>query len=115
MTDAYELVIYLLLLCSELHFVWKWLPFASSADSEVLAERLKAMLGRFYHTEDESFHIVLLLFCHLYINDVTRYSELYEEYCAVDFCQCLSFRCNSLNYNVFQYNILFLSCHTIIN
>ena len=43
MTDAYKLIIDLLLLCLKLHLVWKWLPFATSAYSKVLAERLQAM------------------------------------------------------------------------
>ena len=43
MTDADELIINLLLLGLKLHFVWKRLPFATSTNSEMLAERLKTM------------------------------------------------------------------------
>ena len=111
MADAYELVIYLLLLGLKLHFVWKWLPFATSANAEVFAEWLQTMLGWLYHTEDESFHIVLFLLGHLYINNVTRYCELYEKYCSVNFCECLAFCCNRLDHNIFQNYFLLLSCH----
>ena len=44
MAYAYKLVIYLLLLGLKLHFIWKRLPFASAADSKVLAERFQTML-----------------------------------------------------------------------
>ena len=44
MTDAYELVIHLLLLCLKLHLVRKRLPFTSAANTEVLAEWFKTML-----------------------------------------------------------------------
>ncbi len=43
MPYAHELVIYLLLLGLKLHFIRKWLPFASSAYSEMAAERLQTM------------------------------------------------------------------------
>ena len=43
-TDAYELVIYLLLLCLELHLVWERLSFTSAANTEMLAEWLQTVL-----------------------------------------------------------------------
>ena len=49
MSYPYELVIYLLLFGLELHFVGEMLPFAASAYSEMLAERLRSLLGRLYH------------------------------------------------------------------
>ena len=49
MAYAYELVIDLLLLGLELHFVWQMLPFASSAYSEMFAERLLSLRGRLYY------------------------------------------------------------------
>ena len=49
MSYPYELVIYLLLFGLELHFVGEMLPFAASAYSEMLAERLHSLLGRLYH------------------------------------------------------------------
>ena len=49
MSYPHELVIYLLLFGLELHFVGEMLPFAASAYSEMLAERLRSLLGRLYH------------------------------------------------------------------
>ena len=100
MADADELVIYLLLLCLKLHFVWKRLPLASSADAEMLAERLKTVLGRLYHTEDETFHIVFLLLCNLYVNDVSRNGKLYEQYGSVYSCQSLALCGHGLDHNI---------------
>ena len=111
MADAHELVVDLLLLGLKLHLVWKRLPFASAAHTEVLAERLQTMLGRFYHTKNETFHIVLLLFGHLDVNYVSRYRELNEQYRTVDPCQCLSFCRHGFNGDVLQYYVLLLSCH----
>ena len=44
MADAHQLVVDLLLLRLQLHFVWKRLPFASSAYAEMFAERLQTVL-----------------------------------------------------------------------
>ena len=87
MAYADELVVDLLLLCLELHFVWKRLPFASSTYTEMLAEGLETVLRGFYHTKDEALHIVLLLFGHLDVYHVTRNRELYEQYCSVNPCK----------------------------
>ena len=111
MADAHQLVIDLLLLRLQLHFVWKRLPFTSSTYAEMFAERLQTVLRRLYHTEDETFHIVLLLFCHLHIYDVSRHSELYEKYCSVYPCQCLSFCCHRLDGDILQNDILLFPCH----
>ena len=43
-TYAHELVIDLLLLCLKLHLVRQRLPFTSTADAEMLAERLQTVL-----------------------------------------------------------------------
>ena len=101
MSYAHELVVYLLLLCLKLHLVWKRLPFASAAYAEVLAERFQTMLRRLYHTEDESFHIVFLLLCDLYVNNVSRYCKLHEKHSTIDSCQSLAFCCNRLDHNIF--------------
>ena len=111
MTDPYKLVIHLLLLRLKLHRIRKWLPFASSADSEMLAEWFQTMLGRLYHAKNESFHIVLLLFGNLYVDDIPRYSKLHEQNGSVYSCKCFSFGCHSLNNDIFEDYILLSSCH----
>ena len=115
MSDTYQLVVNLLLLGLKLHLVWKRLPFASSADAEMFAEWLQTMFGRLYHTQDETFHIVLLLFCDLYVNNITWYSELDEKYRAIYSCQCLAFCCDRFYHNIFQNYLLLLSCHSLKN
>ena len=83
MSDADQLVPDLLLFGFQLHIVRQWLPAASSAYSEVLAERLKPVLGRFHYLENETFHIVLFLFCYLDIDNVSRNCEFYENHCPI--------------------------------
>ena len=84
MTDADQLVVYLLLFRLELHFVGERLPFAAAAYSEMFAERLKPMLGRFYHRLDKALHIVFLFLRNFYIHNVSRDCKFHEYYSAVD-------------------------------
>ena len=115
MAYAYKLVIYLLLLGLKLHLIRKRLPFASSAYSEMLAERLQTMFGRLYHTENESFHIVLLLFSDLYVDYISRHCKLYEQHSTVNPCKCLAFRCHRFDGDILQYDILLFPSHMYIN
>ena len=107
MPYAHKLVIDLLLLGFELQFVWKRLPFASSAYSEVRAERFEPVRGWLHYFCDEAFHIVLLFLEDLHVDDVARHGELYEEYCSIYVGQGFSFCCNCFNDNVFESYILF--------
>ena len=81
----------------------------------MLAERLKTMLGRLYHTEDESFHVVLFLLCDLHVNNVSGHCKLYKKHRSVNLCQSFTFCCNCLYYNIFQNDFLLLSCHICFN
>ena len=112
-TYAYELVFDLLLFCRKLHFVGEGLPFAPSADSEVLAEGFQPVRGGLYHPEDEAFHIVFLFLADLDVNYVSGNCELYENHCALYVSQGFAFGCNCFYLNVFKYEFLCFLSHDI--
>ena len=111
MTDADQLVVYLLLFRLELHFVWERLPFAAAAYSEMFAERLKPMLGRFYHRLDKALHIVFLFLRNFHIHNVSRDCKFHEYYSAVDMGERTAFCRHGLDCDIFQYDFLFFLCH----
>ena len=94
MTYSHELVINLLLLCLKLHFIRKRLPFASSADTEMTAERFESMFRRLNHSEDEAFHVILFLFSDFDVYNVSRDSKLHEKHGAVNSGNCFAFGSN---------------------
>ena len=100
MADAHQLIVDLLLLCLELHFIWERLPFAASTDTEMSAERLQTMFRRLYHAEDETFHIIFLLLCDFDVNNVAWYGELYEQYSSVNSCESLAFGSDCFDHDV---------------
>ena len=112
MPDPYELVVNLLLFGLQLHLVGQWLPLATSADSEMAAERFQTVFRRGHHPCDESLHIILLFLRNLHIHNVSRHCELHEQNRAVNPCNSLALSRNRLNPDILKDNFLFLSSHS---
>ena len=108
MSDADQLVVYLLLLRLKLHAVGKRLPFASSACAEMAAERLEPVGRRLHHAHDEAFHVIFFLFGHFHVHNVSGNGELDEKNRAVYPCKGLAFGCNGLYSHILEYDVLFL-------
>ena len=111
MTYANELVFNLLAFCFQLHVIWERLPLATSAYSEMLAERFKSVCGCLFKLQNEPFHIVLFLFGHLDLDYISRYGELYEQCHAVYMSQGFALSCHGFNEHVVQNDFLFLFSH----
>ena len=74
------MVIHLFLLGLELLLVWQVLPLASSAHSEMLAERSLAYLTIFYKAYNLRLAVAVLLFLHLQVNHVSRHTEWHKHH-----------------------------------
>ena len=111
MPDADQLVIHLLPLGFELHFVRQGLPAAAAADAKMLAERLDAVRGRLDHPGDESLHIVFLLPEHLDVHDVAGNGEIDEDDHPVHMGQRLAFGGDGLDGDVLQFQVDFFPAH----
>ena len=111
MAYAHQLVIDLLLFCLKLHFVGKRLPAASSAYSEMPAERFQPVFGRFHDPQDAAFHIVFLLLVYPYVDYVPGYGEFHEDHGAFIVRDGLSFGRHVLYQHVLENKVQFLSCH----
>ena len=108
LTDATQLVVYLLLLGLELLGIGKVLPLAAATNAEVLAHRLFAHFALL----DESYHfclaVAVLLLAHLQVDNVARNGKRHEHYHIVDVSQRLALGCHSLNSYVLEYRKRFL-------
>ena len=94
MSYPYKLVVYLLLFGLKLHTVWKRLPLASSAYTEMTAERLQTVSGWLHNSQYVAFHIILALLCDLDIDYVSGYGELQEKHCPIHVGYRLAFSCD---------------------
>ena len=87
LADACELVEHLLLLSLQLLLVGQILPFASAADSEMLAHWLRAYVALL----DEAYYfrlaVAVFLLAYLQVNHVAGHGERHENNHVVDVCQ----------------------------
>ena len=109
MSDAYQLVINLLLLGLKLHAVGERLPFASAADSEMWTERFQPVRRRGHKPQYITLHVVFLLFGDLDVDCISRHGKRDEQYRPVDFCDSLALGGHTFYLYVFEYDFLFLS------
>ena len=80
MADPHKLVIDLLSLCLQLHLIGKYLPFASSAHSEMTAERLKPVGRRGDKALYASLKVVLFMFGNQNINHIARHGKFHKQH-----------------------------------
>ena len=81
-TDTGEVVDDLLLFVLELCLVGQNLPFASSANPEMLASCLASNWAGLNDTQHTAFHERVFFLRHLYIDDVARYAVGYKDHHA---------------------------------
>ena len=110
MPDPDQLVINLTLLRRKLQIIGERLPFASSADAEMLAERLQTAVGLFIYLYDAPFEKGFLLARDANIDDIAGNRELHEDHHPVrSMRDGLALGGNGLNGQVLKYDIQFFS------
>ena len=105
MADPYQLIFYLLALGFQLHLIGKRLPPATTADAEMLAERLQTVFRRLYNALDKAFHVVFLFLVNLDVDDVSGNGEIDENHHTVHVCKGFSFGRDGFDGDIFQQEI----------
>ena len=114
MADPDQLVIHLLPLRFELHFVGQGLPAAAAAHAEMLAERLEPVRGRLHHPGDEALHVVLLFLVDLNVHDVAGHGEIDKHHHPVHMGEGFALGRDGFDGDVLQFQVDSLSAHIFI-
>ena len=102
LADAGKLVFHLLLLRLNLLLVRQVLPFATTADAEVLAHRLLTDVAFFDEANHLRLAVLMFLLDYLQIYHITWHTERNEDDLVVYSCDALTLGCNSLDGDVLQ-------------
>ena len=112
MADTHELVVYLASLGFQLERIGEWLPFASPANAEVLAERLQPVCRRLFYLRYNTFKIVLLFLDYPDVHDISRHCERHEHHLSVRTVRNrLAFSSDHFNCNILQEEVDSFPCH----
>ena len=102
LTDPRQVVKHLLLFVPKLVVIREALPFATSADSEMLTERLCPHGRPFMKFHGDSLGIMVFLALYLQIHHVTRHYIRYKDHQVIYFCQGLALGCHICYGNFLQ-------------
>ena len=103
LTDTGEVIDYLLLLVTELLFVRQDLPFAPTADTEMLASRFATHGAGHHETQHFGLHERVFLLRDLQVHDIARYTVGHKSDDIVDTHEGLAFCGNTGYLNVLKY------------
>ena len=111
-TNALQRIVNLLLFVLELMFVGQTLPFATAADTVVLAERHIALLRIFIKLHSLGLGIAVFLAFHLQVHHIAGHNIGHKNNQIVDTSKRLALGRNTGNLNPLKQRQLFLfSCH----
>ena len=99
--DTCQLVFHLLMLRFQLLVIGQVLPFATSADTEMLAERRFTYLTIFNKSHHFALGKGVFLTSDLYVTNIARNTERYEDHQVVPMQQTFALSGNSLNFYPF--------------